>query len=257
MDLRRLTKLLLLLFLLAAPAWARADVYVRVLTQNADVKTGPGASFRTMHVAGRGDVFPVEERGTKGYWFLVALEDGTRGWVYGEQVATYDVVDDDKPGFFTRIGRAIGGAILGPSPVPYATIQLSFSAGLLGGEGVYLFRPAWLLDPYFALEGWFGQSPAAQEDIFLAGLGWTLRMAPGFPLGPYLHAGVGMAHRNPKEDAFTLQPRTQMAVCVGGGLEITLKKRITLRIDARQWMIFDENEAQGAQEYTGGLAIFF
>jgi hypothetical protein len=141
--------------------------------------------------------------------------------------------------------------------VPYADVQLSFSAGVLGGEGVFIFRPAWLIDSYFALEGWFGQSPSAQEDIFLAGLGWTLRLAPGFPLGPYLHAGVGLAHRTPKEDAFTLKTRTEMAVCVGGGLEITLKKRITLRFDARQWMLFDENQAQDAQEYTGGLAIFF
>ena len=138
MDLRKL--ILIIVLACVAPAGAYADVYVRVLTQSADVKTGPGGEFRTMHVAGRGDVYAVKERGTKGYWFLVALEDGTRGWIYGEQVATYDVVENDDPGFFTRIGRAISGAILGPSPVPFATIQLSFSAGLLGGEGVYLFR---------------------------------------------------------------------------------------------------------------------
>jgi hypothetical protein len=48
-----------------------------------------------------------------------------------------------------------------------------------------------------------------------------------------------------------------MAFDAGGGLEITLKKRITLRADYRHWVFFDENEAADAEEITGGLAIFF
>ena len=34
------------------------------------------------------------------------------------------------------MGRAIRRAVLGPSPVPYANVGLSFSAGLLDREGV-------------------------------------------------------------------------------------------------------------------------
>jgi hypothetical protein len=48
-----------------------------------------------------------------------------------------------------------------------------------------------------------------------------------------------------------------MALGAGGGLEITFKKQITLRLDARNWSLFDENKANNGQEYSGGLAIFF
>ena len=78
---------------------------------------------------------------------------------------------------FTRMGRAIKRAILGPSPVAYAHVGLSFSAGLLEGEGVYILRPSWIIDPYWALEGFAGLSPRSEKDVYLGGLG--VRAADG------------------------------------------------------------------------------
>jgi hypothetical protein len=248
--------LIVALGLIALSSTAVAEPFVRVLSGTAIVRTGPGADFREVHIARRGEVLPVAERGTRGYWFRVELDDGSSGWIFGEQVAPFEV-EDDKPGFFTRAWRGFRGALLGPSPVPYANVELSFSAGVLGQDGLFLFRPAWLVDPYFAIEGFFGQSPAAQEQVLLGGVGWTLRLLPGATLGPYLHASAGVEHRMPKADAFALKTRTRMAFDAGGGLEITLKKRITLRGDYRHWVFFDENEASDAEEITGGLAIFF
>ncbi len=242
--------------LLCAPGAASAESFVRVLTGSAVVRTGPGADYRPMHTARRGEVLPVAERGTRGFWLRVDLDDGSSGWVFGEQVAPFEVIDDD-PGFFTRAWRGFRRALLGPSPVPFANVELSFSAGVLGDEGLFLFRPAWLVDPYFALEGFVGQSPKAQETVWLAGLGWTLRLIPGATIGPYIHASVGIEHRTPKADSFALETRTRMAVDAGGGLEITLQRRITVRVDYRHWVFFDENEAQAEEEVTGGLAIFF
>ncbi len=253
--------LLALALLVASAQAAHAEAFVRVLTQRAKVRSGPGADFRTIYVADRGAVLKVIERGTKGYWFKVELDDGTYGWVFGEQVSPFEVVENDDPGPFTRAWRATRKAILGPSPVPYADVELSFSAGVLGGgadyEGLFLFRPAWIIDQYFALEGWGGESPRANETIATGGLGWTLRLVPGGSFGPYANAGVGVARFSPKETSFSLQARTLMAVAVGGGFELTIKKRITLRIDFRNWTFFNQNEAENAQEYTGGLAIFF
>lgn len=247
---------LVTLLLMATASTARADAFVQVLTSSAVVRTGPGADFRVVHTAHRGDVLPVRERGTRGFWFRVELDDGTSGWLFGEQVAPFDVVDDD-PDFLTRAWRGFRGALLGPSPVPFADVELSFSAGTLGGDGLFLFRPAWLIDPYFALEGFFGASPAASVDVLLAGLGWTLRLLPGATVGPYLHASIGIEHRTPKTDAFALETQTRMCLDAGGGFEITLRKRITARVDYRHWIFFDPNEAQDAEELTGGLAIFF
>jgi hypothetical protein len=253
---RSALKLALLLALLLTASVANAEAFVRVLTSTATVRTGPGADYREMHTAKRGDVLSVLARGTRGYWWKVELEDGSTGWIFGEEVAPFDIVDDN-PGFFTRLWRGFRGALLGPSPVPYADVELAFSAGVLGSDGLFLFRPAWIVDPYFAIEGFIGESPAAQEQVILGGVGWTLRLLPGATFGPHLNAGVGVEHRIPKADSFALSERTRMALSAGAGFEITLRGRITLRADYRHWAFFDENQGENAEEFTGGLAIYF
>jgi hypothetical protein len=239
------------------PGRAGAEAYLRVIAQRAPVHSGPSASYREVYYADRGQVFQVLERGTRDYWFKIELDDGTSGWIVGDMVFPFEVGPPGDEGVFVRMGQAIKGAILGPSPVSYASIGLSFSAGTLDGEGMFLLRPSWLIDPYWALEGFAGLSPRAEKDIFLGGLGFVLRLAPGAVIGPYASISTGAAHIRPKVDNFVDRNETLMALGAGGGLEITFKKQITLRIDARNWSLFNENHASNGQEYSGGLAIFF
>ena len=245
------------LALAGSPDRAEAEAYLRVITQKASVHTGPGPSYREVYVAERDQVFAVLARGTRDYWFKVELEDGTSGWILGDLVHPFEVGPPESPGVFTRMGRAVKRTFLGPSPSPYADVGLSFSAGILDREGVFLLRPSWLIDPYWALEGFGGLSPRSEKDIFLSGLGFVLRLAPGAVIGPYASVGLGAAHIRPKADNFVDKKETLMALAAGGGLEITFKKQITLRLDARNWSLFDENKSSNGQEYSGGLAIFF
>jgi len=236
---------------------ADADAYLRVIAQKAPVHSGPGNGYREVAVAERNQVFQVLERGTHDYWFKIELEDGTSGWILGDMVYPFEVGPEEEPGALTRMGRAIKRAILGPSPVPYSSVGLSFSAGLLEGEGVYILRPSWLIDPYWALEGFTGLSPRSEKDIYLNGLAFVLRMAPGAVIGPYATIGIGAAYISPKATNYIDPRETLMALGAGGGLEITFKKQITVRLDARNWTLFNENRSTNGQEYTGGLAIFF
>jgi len=229
-------RLVLLLVLVFAPAVAHADAFVRIIAQKASVRSGPSNGYREVAVVNRNEVFQVLERGTRGdFWFKIELEDGTSGWILGDLVFPFEVGDEEQPGAFTRMGRAIKRAILGPSPVAYAHVGMSFSAGVLDREGVYLLRPSWIIDPYVALEAHFGLSPRSETSAYLGGLSFVLRMAPG---------AVQMT-------------QTLMGLGAGGGFEITFKKQITLRLDARNWTVFDQNVSSNGQEYTGGLAIFF
>lgn len=243
--------------LLSSRSAAQAEAYLRVISHDAPVHTGPSAQYRSVYFAERGDVLEVLDRSKQNYWYQVRLEDGTTGWIFGELVFPFEVVDGVEEGFFSRIGGAISDTFLGPSPVPYSDVEISFSAGSLDGEGTFILRPAWLIDPYFAVEAFAGLSPRQQEDLFIGGLGWTLRMIPGAAVGPYVHAGVGAAHLRPKADNFTQDPETLYALVAGGGFEITLKKQITLRLDFRNWTFYDPDQASNGQEYSGGLAIFF
>jgi len=246
-----------LLVTCALAGQADADAYLRVIAQKTPVHSGPGPGYREVYIAERGQVFTVLERGTRDYWFKVELDDGTSGWILGDAVFPFEVGEEPELGAFRRMGRAIRKAILGPSPSPYADVGLSFSAGLLDKEGVFLLRPSWLIDPYWAIEGFAGLSPRSEKDIFLGGLGFVLRLSPGAVIGPYANVGIGAARIRPKADNFVDKEETLMALAAGGGLEITFKKQITLRLDARNWTLFDENKANNGQEYSGGLAIFF
>jgi hypothetical protein len=249
-------RLLLVVAFLLAPTAALAESYVRVIAQKTPVHSGPGGNYREVAIVERGQVFQVLERGSRDYWFKVELEDGTSGWILGDVVFPFEV-GEEEAGAFTRMGRAIKRAILGPSPVSYADVGLSFSAGILDGEGVFMLRPSWLIDPYWALEGFAGLSPRAQKDLFMGGFAFVLRLAPGAVIGPYASVGLGAAYIRPKADNPIDEEQTLMALGAGGGFEITFKKQITLRLDARNWSLFDQNQASNAQEYSGGLAIFF
>lgn len=236
---------------------AAAEAYLRVIAQKASVHSGPGIGYREVAVATRDQVYEVLERGTNGYWFKVELDDGTSGWIVGDAVYPFEVGEQERPGIATRMGRAIKRAILAPSPVPYANFGLSFSSGVLEKEGVYLLRPSWLIDPYWALEGFAGLSPRSEKDIYLGGLAFLLRLAPGSVIGPYATIGLGVAHITPKADNYIDPRENLMALGAGGGLEITFKKQITARFDVRNWTLFNQNHSNNGQEYTGGLAIFF
>lgn len=243
--------------LAAVERGAAAEAYLRVIAQEAPVYSGPAATYRTIYDAHRDEVFEVVERGTRGYWFRVVLEDGTTGWIFGELVFPFEVGPEQAPGVFRRMGRAIKKAILGPSPQPFSDVEVSFSAGMLDLEGLFLLRPAILIDSRWAIEAFGGLSPRAQKDVFLGGVGWTLRLVPGAAVGPYVAAGVGAAHFRPKADNFLDPTETLFGLAAGGGFEVTLKKQITVRTDYRRWILFDENKSSGGNEVTGGLAIFF
>ena len=243
--------------LAALASHADADAYLRVIAQQAPVHSGPGGSYRKVAVAERGQVFTVVERATRDYWFKIELDDGTTGWILGDMVFPFEVGEDDHPGAFRRMGRAIKGAVLGPSPVPYANFGLSASAGTLGGEGVFLLRPSWIIDPYWALEGFGGLSPRSDKQVYLGGAAFVLRLSPGAVVGPYASIGLGAAHISPAATNFVDPRETLMALNAGGGLEITLKKQITVRLDARNWALFNQNHTTNAAEFSGGLAIFF
>ena len=248
---------LALSLVLALATVAHADAFLRVIAQRAPVHSGPSNGYREVAIVERNQVFTVVERGTNGYWFKIELDDGTTGWILGDLVYPFEVGEEEEPGLFTRMGRAIKAAILGPSPIPYANVGLSFSAGVLDKEGVFLLRPSWIIDPYWALEGFAGLSPRSEKDVYLGGLAFVLRMAPGSVVNPYASLGLGAAHISPKADNYVDPRETLMALAAGGGIEITFKKQITVRLDVRNWTLFNQNHANSGQEYTGGLAIFF
>jgi hypothetical protein len=243
-----------LLLATASVAAARTAPQLRVIVPRAAVRTGPAFSYREIYRAERGEVFPVVDRNSA-YWFRVLLPDGRFGWVYGEQVLPFTVDLDGKngPSRWERVKETI----FAPSPIPSAIVSLSFSGGALSGDGMFMFRPAVILDSHFALEGHLGEAIGTESSLLLYGLGGDVIIWPLGPFVPFVSLGAGAATTFPKVNGVTQPSSTQFALDAGGGLEIIVKKRIILRCDIRNYTLFTPNSTANRQEYSGGLAVYF
>jgi Bacterial SH3 domain len=241
----------------AAPdAHADDEALVRVLAEQAAVHTGPGFGYRVIYVAARGDVLPALGRAPADHWFRVELPDGTYGWILGDEVFPLDVETSDAhrgPSIWKRMGDAV----FSPSPLLEGGIGLTFSAGVLGGDGMFMFRPAVHLAPHVSLEGFVGETVGEQIDVTYAGGGFNAYLFPTSPVTPFAAVAAGGAFGRRKADQFTIKPGNFSLVNVGGGLLIALKKRLTLRGDVRHYVVFDANHTQRIEEYSGALAVYF
>jgi len=246
------------LFLLALASPARAsddDALVRVIAEKANVHTGPGFSFRTVYVAEQGEVFPAMARASSGHWFRVQLPDGTYGWILGDEVFPV-IVDATSPRESPSWGSRFVDAVFSPPPWLDGQVGLAFSAGVLGEQTGFLFRPSYVFEPHVALEGFVGESVGPQVDVFYFGAGANVLLFPRSPVTPFLGAAGGGAAGRAKVDQISA-PGTYALMNAGGGLLFAFKKRLIVRGDARHYVVFDPNHIQSFQEFSGALAVIF
>jgi len=239
----------------APPVGAETSVVLLVISEGAEVRTGPGFAYRAIYSAQRGETLVATDRAPNDYWFRVILPDGTYGWILGDLVLP-QAVDPNPPGpptLFQRLGRAI----FSPPPLGSTDIGLSFSAGLLGGEGLALFRPMVLLAPHLGLEVFVGETVGEQADVVYYGGAGNLFLWPASPVTPFFSLGGGGAVGRKKADQFAIDTGHYLSANAGGGMLVAFKKRITVRFDFRSYVVFDADYTRSLQEYSGGLAVFF
>jgi hypothetical protein len=254
---RRLAVAAVLAVLLAAST-ARADdqALVRVIAEAASVRTGPGFGYRVVYRANQGEVLTAIGRATHDHWFRVELPDGTYGWILGDEVFPLDV-DMAAAHRGPSVWKRMGHAVFSPSPFMAENVTFTFSAGVLGGDGMFLFRPAVLLAPHVSLEAFVGETVGNQADVIYTGGGFNAYLFPSSPVTPFVGGAAGGAFGRKKADQFAIRTGNYSMVNVGGGLVMSLKKRITLRGDVRRYVIFNANHTQSIEEYSGALAVFF
>jgi hypothetical protein len=246
-----------LVLLAAAPARADDTALVRVIAEEAQVHTGPGFGFRVVYTAKLNEVLPAIGRASHDHWFRVELPDGTYGWILGDEVFPLDV-DTSAAHEGPSVWKRMGAAVFSPPPLVEETVGFTFSAGILGGDGMFMFRPSWLLAPHVSLEGMIGETVGSQVDVIYGDGGFNAFLFASSPVTPFLGASAGGAFGRKKADQFaSVQTGNYTMVNVGGGLIVALKKRLTLRGEARQYVIFNANHEQQIQEYSGALAVYF
>jgi hypothetical protein len=119
-------------------------------------------------------------------------------------------------------------------------------AGNYGGKGS---------DPYKASV--VGDTVGEQADVFYYGGGANLYVFPGSPVTPFFALGGGGARGRKKADQFTIEVGHYTTANAGAGVLIALKKRVTLRFDFRDHVVFGPDYTRELLEYSGGLAVVF
>ena len=227
-----------------------AEVYARVVVEVAALRTGPGASFRLVRVAERGESFPVRERATRGYWLRLELPDGTLAYVQGDAVYVHQLGSGEGAG-------RIRSKLFAPAPLLAAHGELAFVLGTLSGSGLLALRPTWLLSPHFGFEANLAASVGAAGRIFLGGAGAIVNVFPEWPVVPFFAGGGGGAYASPNADTFILESGARSTVYAGGGLRFGFKHRLIVRVEGRSYAFFNANGLDSQQEISGGLSAFF
>ena len=226
------------------------DTLARVTTSTSELRAGPGLSYRVIERAERGDTFFVQGREATGFWLRVYLADGRTAFLLGDTADTMLASDagEDAPG---------APGVFAPPPLDSARGGMAMTGGVFDGNGYAELKPAFVLNRALSLEPYIGLVLASSGRSLLYGAGAVLNLAPDFALAPYVTLGAGGFSTLPNEDAFALQRQTLFHARAGGGLLVSLRWRITLRLEMTNTLLFDADSYANAQSYVGGLGSYF
>lgn len=236
----------------AAPARAADDdeeAYARVIVAEAELRAGPGVSHRVIYRAPRGETFLISTRETAGFWLQVTLPDGRTGYVLGDTVEPVSAKDDSlegsrKPGFFA------------PPALQDAHAGFAMLAGIYDRAGYVELRPGWVIAPAIALEPYIGLALQTDSRRIVYGAAGTLNLLPDKAIAPFVSIGCGGMYEQPK-DEFVQKERKWFHARAGGGVLISLRFRVSLRLEASNMVLFQEDDYQNVQSYVAGLGTYF
>jgi hypothetical protein len=238
------------------PSRARAQAQeqvalARVIVERTAVYSGPGAGFRRVHTAQRGDAFRIRGRASRGYWLRIELADGRQGFVLGDAVHTYTVSEEEAPD--TRFLPWL----LSPSGLPLAHGEIALIGGALGSGGLFGGRVSYLFDPAFGMELSSGIAVARSGRLVLATVGPVVNLFPSSPLGLLATVQAGITASSPNADTFLLARGSIATLTAGVGFRLSLRYGLTLRVEARAHTFIEPDRYITREEISGGLAVFF
>lgn len=229
---------------------ADVDAVARISSSVSELRAGPGLAYRVIHRAERGETFAIQGREPTGFWLRVYMADGRTAYLLGDTADTVPLSD---------LGGQSSGApgVFAPPPLASARAGLAMLGGAFGGDGYAELRPALVLSASLALEPYVGLVMGASGRSLAYGLGASVNLAPDWAISPYLSLGAGGFTRMPNDDAFALREQTLAQARAGGGLLVSLRWRIILRLEAMHGVVFDADSYESAQSYVGGLGSYF
>jgi hypothetical protein len=235
------------------------EAFARVIVDSAELRTGPGVSYRVLYTSHRGETFALDGRPGTGFWLKVLLPDGRSAYALGDEVQAFAVNPHDenaprRPGLFA------------PPPLEGSRVGLAIVGGLLSlpqvGAGIQRYgylevRPSLLVHRSVALEGFLGDGLTSDGTQLLYGGGVAIFLAPSWSVCPFVDLGAGGLSILPSPTSFVLKRSDAYVARVGGGILLALRNRILVRLEATNLSVFTAETYKTAQTYSGGLGVYF
>jgi uncharacterized protein YgiM (DUF1202 family) len=70
------------------------EAFARVVVDAAEIRSGPGVSYRVIYTAHRGETLAIDGRPGTGFWLRIILPDGRSAFALGDEMQVFAV----KPG---------------------------------------------------------------------------------------------------------------------------------------------------------------
>lgn len=235
------------------------EAFARVVVDAADLRTGPGVSYRVIYTAHRGETLAIDGRPGGGFWLRVVLPDGREAYALGDEVQTFAV----RPG---EEGAPSRPGILAPPPLEGAHGGLAIVGGVFRGPtadgsrasfGYMEIRPQIVLHRTISLDGFIGDALTSDGQQILYGGGVTVHLFPTWVVCPFVGIGGGGLSTLPSSDSFVLKRQDLFVGRAGGGLLFALRNRILVRLEVTNLTVFNADSYANAQTYAGGLGVYF
>lgn len=225
-------------------------VKLRVMAQSVPVRSGPGGSYLEIARIGRDQVYDALDRSPDGAWYRIRLTRGVSGWVLGELVWPFEVVEESGSGSWS------GTDLLQNSPMGDGRVMVSIQGGTLARDGLFIVRVGYQPSEYYALEFCAGESPGKLGNIVTYAVELLVTVGPWRFIVPFLAAGAGGSTSLPGQDVRLFSTRSQLLLLGGGGVMIALP-RINLRLEARRMVLLTADQHWGALALSGGIMLSF
>jgi len=237
------------------------EAFARVVVDEVELRSGPGATFRVIATAHRGETLALDGRQGEGFWLRIVTSDGRIAYVLGGQVEPFAVRKGtggadapSRPGLLAP--TPLRGTIAGFNIVG-GVLRIPIADGSYQGFGYMEFLPQIVLHETVTLNGFLGTALTADGAQVFYGGGATVNIAPSWPICPFVGLGVGELRVLPNADSFVLKKESLYLARAGGGFMLALRGRILTRFEVTNASLFTTEGLKNAQTFSFGLGAYF
>jgi hypothetical protein len=237
----------------------RPEAFARVVVDELELRSGPGATFRVIGTAHRGETLALDGRQGEGFWLRIITADGRTAYVLGAQVEPFAV----KPGEADAPSRP---GVLAPPPlrdtlagfnIVGGVLRIPIADGSFRGFGYMELVPQLVVHETITLNGFVGAALTADGAQIFYGGGAQVNLAPAWPISPFVGLGVGELRVLPNADSFVLAKERFYLARAGGGFMLALRGRILTRFEVTNASLFTTEGLKNAQTFSFGLGAYF